>query len=390
MAFVDEFVPFVVVFTLWFDDNGVGVGQISTVFVMWAIGVLVLEVPSGALADRVDRRRLLAAAFGARLAGLAVWLVWPTFGGLLVGGALWVLHDAAASGAWESLIHDELEAVDAADTYPTLLARVGQFGNAGFAAAALVATPALGLGVGLRDLGWLTLALQLATIALVLSLPDVRWVVERSRSLDDEAPEGPSALRQALTNRGVALPVLLGAAVGGRAIIDEDVPLLARERGVSDATVPLVFLTVWIGLMVGGEVAARVPDIRSSQLAVFVTLGGATTVVALLTDSPWALALIGLAYAAIEATWVVGDARMQALVPAHVRATVTSAREFGAAVVAGVALVVITIAARADDPTPGLLAVAVAIVIVGPFVTWLPNSRRNANEPAPKDRPVAS
>ena len=253
-----------------------------------------------------------------------------------------------------------------------------------------MATPALGLGVGLRDLGWLTLALQLATIALVLSLPDVRWVVERSRSLDDEAPEGPSALRQALTNRGVALPVLLGAAVGGRAIIDEDVPLLARERGVSDATVPLVFLTVWIGLMVGGEVAARVPDIRSSQLAVFVTLGGATTVVALLTDSPWALALIGLAYAAIEATWVVGDARMQALVPAHVRATVTSAREFGAAVVAGVALVVITIAARADDPTPGLLAVAVAIVIVGPFVTWLPNSRRNANEPAPKDRPVAS
>ena len=188
LAFVDEFVPFAVLFTLWFADNGITVAQLSLVFVVWAAAALVLEVPSGMVADRVDRRRLLAAAFLLRAIGIAVWLVFPTLTGLLVGAVLWAIHEAAASGAWEALIHDELEAIDAERDYAVVMARVGQFGNVGIAAAALVSTPLLGLGLDLEALGWITSAMHAASIGLVLSLPDVGWVVTRSR--DAEQTDG--------------------------------------------------------------------------------------------------------------------------------------------------------------------------------------------------------
>ena len=85
LAFVDEFGPVYAVWTLWFNDNGVTTEQISTAFLLWALVALVLEVPSGAVADRVDRRRLIAGALLVRAGALALWLLWPTFAGLLIG-----------------------------------------------------------------------------------------------------------------------------------------------------------------------------------------------------------------------------------------------------------------------------------------------------------------
>lgn len=373
LAFVDEFVPFAVLFTLWFDDNGVGVAQLSIVFVMWATAVLVLEIPSGVLADRVDRRRLLATAFVLRAIGITVWLVEPSLTGLLIGGALWAVHEAVASGAWEALIHDELEAVGAEREYGVVIARVGQFSNGGTAAAAVISTPLLGLGLDLAALGWMTAAMHAVSIAIVLTLPDVRWVVERSRrAADGTAATSSRSTLRLLRQRAVGIPVLVGAFIGGLAIIDEYVPLLARGRGLDDTWIPLVFLSVWIGLLVGGEIAARQPMISPAVIAVLVAIGSVGTGIALVTDTIWTLPLMAVAYAAIELTWVAADARLQARVPAHIRATVTSVREFGVGGVAGIALAVIGLMADGDDPTPGLLVVAAALGAASLLVVRLP------------------
>jgi MFS family permease len=376
LAFVDEFVPFAVLFTLWFADNGITVAQLSLVFVLWAAAALVLEVPSGMVADRVDRRRLIAAAFLLRGIGIAVWLVVPTLTGLLIGASLWAIHEAAASGAWEALIHDELEALDAERQYGVVIARVGQFGNVGIAIAALVSTPLLGLGVDLEALGWITAAMHVLSIGLVLSLPDVRWVVARSRAAeqaDDQAAAGMrKTLRIVLRDRAVAIPIAVGAVVVGAAILDEYVPLLARNRGLDDTFVPLVFLTVWMGLLIGGELAARLPTIGARSLAGFVATGGVAALLGLVTDPVWTLPLLGVAYAAIEATWVVSDARLQANVPTHVRATVSSVRGMLATFVIGLALLAIALMSNGDDPTPGLIVVAIALIATAPVVARLP------------------
>jgi hypothetical protein len=103
-----------------------------------------------------------------------------------------------------------------------------------------------------------------------------------------------------------------------------------------------------------------------------VATGGAAALVGLTTDPIWSLPLISITYVAIEATWVVSDARLQAGVPTHIRATVASVRGLGSGLVVGVALLAIGLMSVGGDPTPGLVVVATALIAIGPLVAKLP------------------
>jgi len=379
LSFIDEFGPVYAVWTLWFNDNGVSTSQISTVFILWAGIAIALEIPSGALADRVDRRRLIASAFALRAVGIATWLVWPTFTGLIVGALLWAVHDSLASGSWEALIHDELTAVDDERHYASVMARVSQFSNLGVAAGTVVGAGLLRLDVGLDVLGWLTVAAHAGSMALVLTLPDVRWVT----ASDDDEPATLRAwwatlragVRQARTTPVLLRLVVLGALLEGLFLFDEYVPLLSRERGGSDAAAATIVLVVWIGLLVGGEVAARRPDLRGRTIGTLVLLGSAVTATALLTDAVWTLALIAFGYGVHEIAWIPTDARLQERADPQTRATVTSVRGFGSATVAMLFFAFVGVMSDGDDPTPGLVMALVAIVVTGALlVVWLPDA----------------
>lgn len=407
LSFIDEFGPVYAVYTLWFNEHGISTSQVSVVFLVWALVALVLEIPSGALADRVDRRRLLAGAFALRAVGIAIWLVWPSVAGVCIGAALWAAHDALASGAWEALIHDELAAVGAAHRYAPVMARIGQFSNLGIAAGALLGAGLLRVDIGLSTLGWITVAAHAGSIALVVTLPDVRWVVDEDRSaptrtvLADvptreratgaagtgsvtiESSEGSSVgewwatlragVAEARRTPVLARLVMLGAMLEGLFLIDEYVPLLSRARGGSDAVAPVIVLVVWIGLLIGGEVAARRPALPGWLLGAGLIVAMAVTALAFVGDAVWMLALVGVGYAVLETVWIASDARLQEHARGSTRATVTSIRGFGSALVSMTMFVVIAAMADGDDPTPGLFVMVAALAGAGALVVrWLP------------------
>lgn len=422
LAFIDEFGPVYAVYTLWFNDNGISTAQISTAFLVWAAFALVFEIPSGALADRVDRRYLLASAFGIRMAGISIWLLWPTFTGLLVGSACWAAHDAAASGSWEAMIHDQLTAVGHARNYQPVMARISQFSHLGVAAGTLLGALLLRIDVGIETLGWLTVAAHAGSISGVLTLADADWVVDVDDSdgparqpgadghldrseppepsigagpvagaiLDDIARGAPTSaadagsirawwatLRQGVSDARhttlIAKLIVVGAMLEGLFILDEYVPLLARARGGADAAAPVIVLVVWIGLLAGGELAARRPAMSSRSLGLLLVGGTAVTTVAFITGSVWTLMLIAVGYGALETVWIAADARMQARTPAATRATVTSVRGFGGAGISMVAFAVIGLMSDGDDPTPGHFVVLAALALAGGLVVrWLP------------------
>ena len=83
--------------------------------------------------------------------------------------------------------------------------------------------------------------------------------------------------------------------------------------------------------------------------------------------------LVGLGYAALQATWIATDARLQERTPGATRATVTSVRGFGSASISMIAFVVIGAMADGDDPTPGQFVVLAALAVAGLLVVrWLP------------------
>lgn len=380
-ALLDEIGPLYALYTLWLADHGITTAQVSTVFMLWAIIGIVLEVPSGALADRLDRRRLIAAALVMRALGILVWLVWPTYPGVLLGAMLWAVHTSVASGTWEALVYDQLTRTGEADSYAVVMARVGQWNHAGLAVGTLAATGIVTAGWGIAWTGWVTLALHVPSVWLISTLPRAGAVPD-----EEEVPLSYRAWSQTLRDgvRAVAgramllRVVVIAGLLEGMFILDEYVQLLGRHRGASDALVPLLVLLVWVGLIAGGEVAARRPKMGGASLALLLGVGVVAMAVGLSSAHLWALGLLGVGYLSMNAVWIVTEARLQELAPDETRATVRSVVALGGNLLSAFVFVLIGTLSRGDDPAPGLLASLILLLLVLPMMwRWLPTGPRD-------------
>jgi MFS family permease len=118
------------VYALLFLDYGLTLGQFGLLNGIWAATIVLLEVPSGALADTIGRRRLLVVAGVCMLLEMAVLLIAPIGGGGWLF-ALFALNrvlsgaaEAAASGADEALAYDSLKAAGLESKWGLVLERV--------------------------------------------------------------------------------------------------------------------------------------------------------------------------------------------------------------------------------------------------------------------------
>ncbi len=129
------------IFTILFLDFGLTLEQFAVLNAAWAATIIVAEVPSGALADRFGRRRLV------RFAGLLMvlemalicvtpmgaspWLFWI----FLVNRVLSGLAEAAASGADEALAYDSLSDRGREAEWPRVLEALMKLQSIGFSVA---------------------------------------------------------------------------------------------------------------------------------------------------------------------------------------------------------------------------------------------------------------
>lgn len=132
------------VFTILFLDLGLSIGEFAALNVVWALTSVVLEVPSGALADRFGRRPLVVAA-GVLMVlemtmlclmqpghhDLVLWLF--VINRVLSGAA-----EACASGADEALAYDSLPEAERSTLWPQIMARLSRGMALGFVVSSIV------------------------------------------------------------------------------------------------------------------------------------------------------------------------------------------------------------------------------------------------------------
>lgn len=126
------------VFTILFLDYGLTLAQFSVLNMVWALTIVFAEVPSGALADILGRRRLIVYAALLMVIEMAV-LVWVPVGessilflAFLVNRICSGLSEAAASGADEALAYDSLKALGREKEWAHLLERTTRVVSVGF------------------------------------------------------------------------------------------------------------------------------------------------------------------------------------------------------------------------------------------------------------------
>ena len=118
------------IYALLFLDYGLTLEQFGVLNGIWAATIVLLEVPSGALADTLGRRKLLIAAGIFMVLEMVVLLVAPIGGGTWLF-SLFVLNrvlsgaaEAAASGADEALVYDSLKEAGQEGRWGHVLERV--------------------------------------------------------------------------------------------------------------------------------------------------------------------------------------------------------------------------------------------------------------------------
>lgn len=129
------------VFTILFLDFGLTVAQFSILNAVWAATIVLAEVPSGALADIVGRRRLLIFAAATMIVEVGLISFMPAtnpalvFSVFLANRVLSGLAEAASSGADEALAYDALRDAGMADQWGRVLELLMRFQSIGFVVA---------------------------------------------------------------------------------------------------------------------------------------------------------------------------------------------------------------------------------------------------------------
>ena len=328
-SFSNDFVLLYPVYALLFTDTGLSVAQVSSLFVIWSVTGIVLEVPSGALADAVSRRLLLIIAPLLSGAGYALWVLAPSYWAFALGFVLWGAAGSLQSGAQEALVYEALEHRQATDAYARLIGRAKALGVAAVMLATAAAAPVFAWG------GYPAVAAASVVACVVAALAAAALPEHRpTGASDDFYPGYLATLRDGVSHSwrtpAVRAAVLLVPAVGAvYGSLEEYTPLLARGTGVADSTVPLLVLLVEAGVAIGGlfaGVAARIPVRR---FAVVLALAAIAMAVGAYGRAAPGIVLVAAAFGVFQLATVLADVRLQRAITGNHRATVTSVASFG-------------------------------------------------------------
>ncbi|HEY0639991.1 MAG TPA: MFS transporter [Pseudonocardiaceae bacterium] len=381
---VTDMMPIYGVYAVLFTDTGVSAAGIASLFAIWSLTSLLLEVPSGALADVVSRRLLLAVAALLKAVGFGLWTLTPGYWAFAVGFMLWGASGALTSGTLEALVHDELASIGAEEQYLRLSSRAETAGLTLCALGTAAGAPLVALG-GYPATGAASVLICLGLAGIALSFP------ARPRVTEVDGPTGIRAwlamlragLAEASGVRAVRRLVVLCALLPGMTALDEFFPLVAWSAGATAAMVPVFVLLPMLGQILGGASAGW--QRSGTAVGVIVIAGGLLIVGGAVSGSLWwGFVAIALGYGAVQHAMVVSDARLQAAVRGRARATVTSVAGLGSEVFAIGLYWVWALAVPPYGQGGAVAVVAAPLVALGVLViAWM-----RASDPARAQAPA--
>jgi MFS family permease len=300
-------------------------------YIIWSVTGLLLNVPAGALADRMSRRALLVAAGLLRAMGYALWVITPTFTGFAVGFVLWGTGGALISGTFEALVYDEAVAAGAEHDYGRLTGRAGTIKLISSAAVTLLAIPLLHVG-GFILVGAVSAAVMLIWSLIASTMPSRPRVAQA----DDEGgfrgylATLRTGVVEAATRPGVRGVLVIAALLPALTSIDEYVPLLGPAYRLPTSAVPLLSLGITLTAAVGNWAAGRWWSARSGRIALTLAAAGGALLASGLAGPAAGFAGVAAAFGLMQFGIVATNVRLQHAITGSTRATVTSLADFGA------------------------------------------------------------
>lgn len=285
ISFFGQLYFFVPVMTPYLQNKGLSLAQIAGMQTMLMVSMLVMEIPTGVLADRLGHRRSYQVSLAMAALGEVITLLANSYPEFMLGQIVAGTGFAFASGSVDALVYESLPEGDRGLRMQRAKGQIG-------AAIQLAALIAYSIG------GWITRELTMermrftlkldvifvsfsALLALILREPIREIVAERMRSLDLLATGWRNLKSNKALQRLMLISIVTNAFVAHLLIFYQDyfirsnVPAIWLGMGLALGSGVAFFtqlhawrLTVWLGERKALLVATGVPGVLYLLMAV--------------------------------------------------------------------------------------------------------------------------
>ena len=155
--FVGQCLPVYAFYPLLFLERGMTVSNVAMLIALWSVFNIAFEIPAGILADRWNRRNMLAIAAVLQGVCFVIWFFSHSFFMFALGFFFWGIAGAFTSGTEEGLLYDNLKSDGREDSFTKI------YGKAQFFAV-------IGVLIAIGSAGAIAIFINVETIALISAM----------------------------------------------------------------------------------------------------------------------------------------------------------------------------------------------------------------------------
>lgn len=317
-----EVIPIYPLYAVMFGEHGVSPLELSILFIIWAAVGILLEVPSGALADRFSRKWLIVASGFLKGACFLTWFLWQDFYGYALGFVLWGVASTLRSGAWEALLHDLLAEDGREAEFTRHHGRISAVATLGVMFGEL-------MGGLLIVHGYDTVLLvsmvvpMLASTAFIVYVRDAQsdtLVAER-----DYFRQLHSGVAEVMKSRALLyIMLMIMVPIVSFGVFDEFSGLALFEKGFSLAAIAYLGIPIFFAQSVGHWFAHRARFLGINGTLVLLALASAMLITLPLIESWWVAVVLTLYFFVFGLTTTLFEGFLQDAIEGDARATATS------------------------------------------------------------------
>ncbi len=346
--FFGDFTPIVPYMALFFIQHNITVSQISFLFLLWAFSILVLEIPTGMLADKINRKTILILSRLIKLFCFVVWLAWPNFIGFAIGFILWGLATALDSGAFQAFLYDHLHTYKSHDLFSKYYGNASSWSFIGLLCSALISAFLIHLQWSYNSL--LIISILSMTVSGTLFIfapsPKKKTIHQKEESIFSNTQNN---IKLIWSNSLLFSFFVIGITAGGiKGALEEYYPLLLSNGGIALSLVGVSIAGFEFMKSLGSFLAGRIQKNHLSQLMLLILISILLLGIGL--SHGWILIAIIAILTLIDAMlWILNDTAIQDISNHQNRATIASYKNFGTELVALIAFFFFTFTSKTQS-----------------------------------------
>lgn len=318
-AFFNKFLLLTPVYAIFMQEHGLTDFQLSTMFIVSAIGTIMAQAPIAYITNRVGQRWSMMMGQLLKMIAILLWLVMPSYTGFIIGMFMWGVQAGFRSVAFEGLVYDSVSACGYARDYSRVLGRKSTYESVG---TALSAFGSLLMFMGYDWVTWASVLAILLSMICLLIVP-YRPVVQVTRTSTLKLPKLlRQGVRICLKTPCLITTMLLALLAANIPYLDDFLSPIGLQVGIPMEYIGSVSLFLLGCATLGQRFAYKFTKLADRFIYLLIGVVGVTYVLFGLVYSAWFLWLMGVGYMLFYGIYTLLYSRFQHMVPSRHRSVV--------------------------------------------------------------------